>query len=67
MLNALRLNEGVPIDTFEKRTGRSRGDIAEPLAAAHERGWLEADAGALRATESGRRFLNDLISLFLPD
>jgi len=67
MLNALRLNEGIALDTFEARTGLSRRDIAMPLAEARERGWLEADANALRPTESGRRFLNDLIALFLPD
>ena len=67
MLNALRLNEGIALDTFEARTGLSRRDIARPLAEARERGWLEADANALRPSESGRRFLNDLIALFLPD
>ncbi|HEY6894494.1 MAG TPA: radical SAM family heme chaperone HemW [Rhodanobacteraceae bacterium] len=67
MLNALRLNEGVSIDTFEARTGRSRADLAAPLREANERGWLEADANVLRPSEQGRRFLNDLIALFLPD
>ena len=67
MLNALRLDEGILLDTFETRTGLSRRAIAKPLAEARERGWLEADANALRPTESGRRFLNDLIALFLPD
>jgi oxygen-independent coproporphyrinogen-3 oxidase len=67
MLNALRLNEGVSIEAFERRSGLSRTDIAAPLAEARERGWLEADPDALRPTESGRRFLNDLIALFLPD
>jgi putative oxygen-independent coproporphyrinogen III oxidase len=67
MLNALRLNDGVAIDSFERGTGLSRSDIEKPLAQARERGWLEADANALRPSESGRRFLNDLIALFLPD
>ena len=67
MLNALRLESGISIDAFESRTGLERSDIATPLAEARERGWLEADANALRPTESGRRFLNDLIGLFLPD
>ena len=67
MLNALRLNGGVAIDTFEERTGLSPSEIAKPLAEARERGWLEADSSALRPTEPGRRFLNDLIALFLPD
>ncbi|HKE47712.1 MAG TPA: radical SAM family heme chaperone HemW [Rhodanobacteraceae bacterium] len=67
MLNALRLNDGVPLIDFERRTGLSRDAIAKPLAEARERGWLEADAAQLRPTETGRRFLNDLIALFLPD
>ena len=67
MLNALRLNDGISIDTFERRSGLSRSDIAKPLAEARERGWLEAETSALRPSESGRRFLNDLIALFLPD
>jgi oxygen-independent coproporphyrinogen-3 oxidase len=67
MLNALRLGDGVPIATFEQRTGLARSDISAPLAEACERGWLEADPAVLRPTDSGRRFLNDLITLFLPD
>jgi coproporphyrinogen III oxidase-like Fe-S oxidoreductase len=57
----------VPLIEFERRTGLSRDAIATPLAEARERGWLETDAAELRPTESGRRFLNDLIALFLPD
>jgi oxygen-independent coproporphyrinogen-3 oxidase len=67
MLNALRLNDGIGIDAFEQRTGLSRSEIAAPLARARQRGWLDADPEAFRPTESGRRFLNDLIALFLPD
>ncbi len=67
MLNALRLNEGASLADFERRTGLSRETIAAPLARARERGWLEADEVRLMPTESGRRFLNDLIALFLPD
>jgi putative oxygen-independent coproporphyrinogen III oxidase len=67
MLNALRLNDGVPLAAFERSTGVSRADIAAPLAEARERGWLEAEPDRLRPSEDGRRFLNDLIALFLPD
>ena len=66
-VTGVSLNDGIAIDTFEKRTGVLRSEIAKALAEARERGWLEADPGALRPTESGRRFLNDLIALFLPD
>ncbi|MET0230218.1 MAG: radical SAM family heme chaperone HemW [Rhodanobacteraceae bacterium] len=67
MLNALRLNDGVSVAGFESHTGLSRETIAAPLAEARTRGWLEADETRLRPTESGRRFLNDLIGLFLPE
>ena len=65
MLNALRLNDGVPMAMFEARTGLPRDAIAGKLAVARERGWLEADADWLRPTELGRRFANDVIGLFL--
>ncbi|MEO5961955.1 MAG: radical SAM family heme chaperone HemW [Thermomonas sp.] len=65
MLNALRLNEGVPMTMFEARTGLPRGAIAAPLALARERGLLDMDEQWLRPTELGRRFANDVIGLFL--
>ena len=65
MLNALRLNEGVPLTMFEARTGLPRSAIAAPLALARERGLLEVDETWLRPTELGRRFANDVIGLFL--
>ncbi|HEV7490272.1 MAG TPA: radical SAM family heme chaperone HemW [Rhodanobacteraceae bacterium] len=67
MLNALRLNEGTSISEFEERTGVSRDALAGPLAGARERDWIEPDSRLLRPTESGRRFLNDLIGLFLAE
>lgn len=65
MLNALRLNAGVPMAVFEARTGLPRAAIADHLATAHARGWLEPDPDWLRPTELGRRFANDVIGLFL--
>ena len=65
MLNALRLNAGVPMAIFEARTGLPRAAIADHLATAHARGWLEPDPDWLRPTELGRRFANDVIGLFL--
>ena len=65
MLNALRLNDGVPMAMFEARTGLPREAIAPQLAEAQARGWLEDDPDWLRPTELGRRFANDVIGLFL--
>ena len=65
MLNALRLNDGVPAALFEARTGLPLAAIADRLADARARGWLEPDPAWLRPTELGRRFANDVIGLFL--
>jgi oxygen-independent coproporphyrinogen-3 oxidase len=67
MLNALRLNDGVSTIEFEQRTGVPLDALTTELAQAREHGWLEADSAQLRPTESGRRFLNDLVELFLPE
>ncbi len=67
MLNALRLNDGATIVDYEQRTGLSRNALTVPLASARQREWIEAGAERLQPTESGRRFLNDLIGLFLPE
>lgn len=68
MLMALRLNEGFTADRFKLATGLSAGALAENLAAAIDRGLMEMSGpGAWRATEIGRRFLNDLQATFLPE
>ena len=66
MMNALRLNEGVPAALFEARTGLPLIVCAAALERARARGLLEADPARLRPTLQGQRFLNDLLELFLP-
>jgi len=65
MLNALRLNDGVSIASFEARTGLSRSVLDDRLAIARERGWLTDEPDWLRPTPLGLRFANDVIGLFL--
>ena len=67
MLNALRLNAGVPMAMFEARTGLPRAAIAGQLATARERGWIAPGDERLQPTELGLRFANDAIALFLGD
>lgn len=67
VMNALRLAEGFPVALFAERTGLPLSVIAEPLARAEAAGLLERDAFAVRPTLRGRRFLNDLLGLFLPE
>jgi coproporphyrinogen III oxidase-like Fe-S oxidoreductase len=67
-LNALRLREGFDPACFESRTGQSRDVLAPALARAQAQGLLAPDAaGRWVPTELGRRFLNDLQAMFLPD
>jgi putative oxygen-independent coproporphyrinogen III oxidase len=65
MLNALRLTAGVPAALFAERTGYPLALVNRALADAEARGLLERDPTAIRPTELGRRFLNDLQALFL--
>jgi oxygen-independent coproporphyrinogen-3 oxidase len=66
MLNALRLNAGVPLASFSARTGLPLAAIAAPLQAARANDWLIADPGRLQTTALGQRFLNDVIEAFMP-
>jgi len=65
MLNALRLTAGVPTALFAERTGHPLSLVAGGIDAATRRGLLEPDPTRLAPTELGRRFLNDLQTLFL--
>ncbi|MDH5632469.1 MAG: radical SAM family heme chaperone HemW [Gammaproteobacteria bacterium] len=66
MLNSLRLANGFTISGFEHYTGLGQSEIEQPLRQAVDRGWLEySDDDHVRPTETGRRFLNDVIALFL--
>jgi len=64
-LNALRLAEGFELALFTERTGLAPAAIERPLARAEARGLVVRDRARVRPTERGRRFLNDLVELFL--
>ncbi|OZA28992.1 MAG: YggW family oxidoreductase [Hydrogenophilales bacterium 17-64-11] len=66
MMNALRLNDGVPAALFEERTGLPLFVCAPALEQAQARGLMETGASLLKPTLQGQRFLNDLLELFLP-
>ncbi|MEK7759401.1 MAG: radical SAM family heme chaperone HemW [Pseudomonadota bacterium] len=67
MLNALRLTEGLPAILFSERTGLDPACMQKPLTQAMALGLLEPDLKHIRPTPLGRRFLNDLVELFLPE
>jgi len=66
MLNALRLIGGFPAELFAARCGLPLF-VAEPgLKAAEAKGLIVRTPQSILPTEQGRRFLNDLLALFLP-
>jgi len=65
MMNALRLTEGFPVALFTEHTGLPITAAEKPLAQAESRGLIVRDHERIRPTELGRRFLNDLLQMFL--
>jgi oxygen-independent coproporphyrinogen-3 oxidase len=67
MMNALRLNEGFDAALFAERAGVPLTTVLRPLDAAEQRGLIVRDHLRIAPTLQGRRFLNDLLQLFLPE
>ncbi|MFA5589099.1 MAG: radical SAM family heme chaperone HemW [Lysobacteraceae bacterium] len=65
MLNALRLHAGFSLGDFEARTGLSRDLIAGKLDELVAKGLLAVQADHVAPTALGRRFLNDVMGVFL--
>jgi putative oxygen-independent coproporphyrinogen III oxidase len=65
MMNALRLNQGFDLSLFAARTGLELTRILPGLDQAEARGLLTRDHLRAVPTLRGRRFLNDLMQLFL--
>ena len=65
MLNALRLVEGFPSPLFQERAGLPLSACETGLAQAESMGLIEWDARTIRPTPQGRRYLNNLLELFI--
>ncbi len=65
MMNALRLNEGVPARLFTERTSLPLLLVRRELEQAQQRGLLLVDLKRMAPTTLGQRFLNDLLQIFL--
>lgn len=65
MMNALRLHDGFATDLFQQRTGLPLITIRDTLLAAVQQGLLEHQEDRIRPTLKGRRFLNNLLEMFL--
>ena len=66
MLNALRLVEGFKPGLYGERTGLPATTIETGLRAAEMKGLIGRNEKHIQPTTRGRRFLNDLVGLFLP-
>jgi len=67
MMNALRLTGGFETAMFRERTGLTITAVQKQLDEAEQRGLLVHDHHRIKPTVLGRRFLNDLLQLFLPE
>ncbi|MGA0034313.1 MAG: radical SAM family heme chaperone HemW [Burkholderiales bacterium] len=65
MMNALRLNGGFELALYTARTGLPLTTLLEALDRAETRGLITRDHQRVEPTPQGRRFLNDLLQLFL--
>jgi len=66
MLNALRLTSGTSVSQFEQRTGLPISSIKPTLEKAILQDFLVIENQKIMPTELGKRFLNDLLTLFFP-
>ncbi len=66
-LNRLRLYENFNLSDFVDRTGVETAHIQAGLDKALENQWISLSGQDIKTTELGKRFMNDLQSLFLAD
>jgi oxygen-independent coproporphyrinogen-3 oxidase len=65
MLNALRLSNGFPLAMFEERAGMPLTSVLKQLEEAERRQLIVRDHRRVEPTPLGRRFLNDLLQIFI--
>lgn len=65
MMNALRLNDGIPSSNYSIRTGLELHDLDDRLASLKQRGLLHSDDTILACTAKGHLFLNSVLEYFL--
>jgi len=65
MMNTLRLRQGFPVHQFQERCGQALTLVEKPLQQAEQRGLLHRDIHRIRASDSGQRYLNELLTLFM--
>lgn len=67
MMNALRLHDGFSPELYQQRTGLPLITIRDTLQVAVQQGLLAHQDARIQPTLKGRRFLNNLLEMFLND
>ena len=65
MMNAMRLTDGVPLDLFQQRTGLPFLTLQRSIKEAQVKGLLLVSDEKMQPTQLGKRFLNELLTIFL--
>lgn len=66
MMNAFRLHQKIPLKMLNERTGLHKDDIKTPLQQAQDLELITITDDSITVTSLGKRFLNDLLALFMP-
>ena len=66
-MNALRLDRGFSVATFNAATGLSYTDIEPIINRCMKAGLLEDDGQIYKASQKGQRYLNELLQYWMPD
>jgi oxygen-independent coproporphyrinogen-3 oxidase len=67
MMNALRMNDGFTLQQFVSRTGLDCAQLEPRLESLCQRELLVCEGDVVKATETGRRFLDSVVAEFFPD
>lgn len=67
LMNALRLDAGVPRALLDQRTGVDDAAVQAAVATARRDGLLDPDPDRLRASDAGQLYLDTLLQRFLPE
>ena len=66
-MNSLRMDSGFTRAAFTHATSLPASIIETQVQAAIEKEWLTENNGAIRATATGQRYLNELLQLWMPE
>ena len=65
MMNALRLQKPIPVTLFTERTGCPLDTIQAQLLEAQQKNFLHINKNHFETTPQGKRYLNELLEIFL--